>query len=267
MKTILLLVHDDAGQEARILAALDLARALDGNLHCLDVSMMPALVDCSYDGVAEAMLLQDERAREYDNKAKLEQRLKHEDVRWSWSDDTGPLAACIKDAAALTDLIVVNRKLDDFPYPDMRATAAEVIVKAGKPVVAVPDNARGFPVSGRALVAWDGSPPAIAALQAAIPLLKLAGSVVILEIDDGSVTTPAEEAAAHLAKYDIHPRVVRDFALSNPTHDILLVGVEVQRADYVVMGAFSHARATEAVFGGCSRAMLTRSTVPIFFAH
>jgi len=267
MKNILLLVHEDAGQEARLHAALDLTRALDGHLHCLDVSILTALVDCGYDGAGQAMLLQDERAREHGNKVKLEQRLEHEGVRWSWSEDTGPLAGCIGDAAGLSDLIVLNRKLDAFPYPDMRATAAEVIIKAGKPVIAVPDNAEGFPVSGRALVAWDGSVQATAALQAAVPLLKLAGSVVILEIDDGSVATPAEEAAAYLATYDIHSRLVRDFALSNPTHDILLLGVEVQRADYVVMGAFSHARATEAVFGGCSRAMLTKSPIPIFFAH
>jgi len=267
MKNVLLLVHDDAGQEARLQAALDITRGLDGYLQCLDVAMMPALVDCTYDGVGQAMLLADERAREYGNKLKLEERLEHEDVRWAWSDATGPLAGCIREAAALADLIVMNRKLDSFSYPDMRETAAEVVVKSRKPIVAVPDNVRSFPVTGRALVAWDGSPRATAALQAAVPLLRLAGSVVILEIDDGSVVTPADEAAAYLAKYDIHARVARDFALTNPTSDILLVGIEVQRADYVVMGAFSHMRSTEAIFGGCSRAMLTKSPVPLFLAH
>ena len=41
MKNILLLVHDDPGQEARVQAALDLTRALDGHLTCLDVAAMP----------------------------------------------------------------------------------------------------------------------------------------------------------------------------------------------------------------------------------
>lgn len=263
MKTILLLVHDDAGQEARLQAALDLGRALDGHVHCLDVAMLPVLDD----GVGEALLLQEQCAREHANKLKLEERLRHEDVPWSWADATGPIAACVAEAASLADVIVLNRRLDAFPYPDMREAAASVILKTGKPVVAVPDDARGFPVEGRALVAWDGSPRTAVALQAAISLLKLAASVTILEIADGWIETPAEEAAAYLAKYDITARLVRDYALSNPPADILLVGVQVQRADYVVMGAYSHARLTEAIFGGCTRAMLTRCPVPIFLAH
>jgi len=267
MKNVLLLVHDDAGQEARLQAALDLTRALDGHLQCLDVSLMPALADCPYDGVGQALLLQDERAREDENGTKLKQRLIHEDVRWDWFDATGSFVGCIRDEAAFADLIILNRALDGFPYPDMRETATEVVIKAGKPIIAVPDDAKGFPVAGRALVAWDGSAKATAALRAAVPLLQLAGSVVILEIDDGSVTKPAEEAALYLARYDIHARVVRDYAVSNPTHDILLLGVEIQRADYVVMGAYSHMCATEAVFGGCSRIMLTKSPVPVFLAR
>jgi nucleotide-binding universal stress UspA family protein len=263
MKTILLLVHDDAGQEARLQAALDLGRALEGHVHCLDVAMLP-VVD---DGFGEALLLQEECARERANKRRLEDRLRHEDIPWSWADETGPLAACVAEAAALADVIVLNRKLDAFPYPDMRETAGSVILKTGKPVIAVPDDASGFTVAGRALVAWDGSARTAVALQAAAPLLKLAASVVLLEIADGSIEIPAEEAAAYLSKYDINARVVRDYALSNPPSDILLVGVQIQRADYVVMGAYSHARLTEAVIGGCTRAMLTRSPVPLFLAH
>jgi len=267
MKNVLLLVHDDAGQEARLQAALDITRALDGHLQCLDVSLMPAMANCPYDGVGQAMLLQDERVREDGNKLKLKARLVREDVRWDWFDAIGSFARCIRDEAAFADLIILNRKLDSFPYPDMRETAAEVVIKAGKPIVAVPDEAKGFPVAGRALVAWDGSDAAMAALRAAVPLLRLAEAVVILEIGDGSVVTPAEEAAAYLARYDIHTRVERDFALATPTRDILLLGVEIHHADYVVMGAYSHMRATEAVFGGCSRTMLTKSPVPVFLAH
>jgi len=263
MKTILLLVHDDVGQEARLQAALDLGRALDGHIHCLDVSMLP-VVD---EGIGEALLLHQECAREHANKLRLGERLRHEGVPWSWADGTGSLAACVAEAAALADLVVLNRKLDAFPYPDMRETAGSVILKTGKPVVAVPDDVRGFPIAGRALVAWDGSPRTAVALQAAVPLLRLAASVTILEIADGSIETPAEEAAAYLAKYDVTARVVRDYALSNSPSDILLVGIQVRRADYVVMGAYSHARLTEAIFGGCTRAMLTKSPVPIFLAH
>jgi len=267
MKDILLLVHDDAGQEARLQVALDIARAVRGHLHCVDVSLMPVLADCTYDGIGEALLLQDERARESANKLQLERRLGGEDVPWNWVDLTGSFASCLADAAALVDLIVLNRKLDSFPYPDMRAAAREVLLRTGKPIVAVPDSVSRFPVNGRALVAWDGSAPSAAALQAAVPLLRYASDVLLFEIDDGSIRTPAEEAAEYLAHHDIHAQIVRDFALRERVGEILLVGVAIHGADYVVMGAYSHLRVTEALFGGVSRCMLSKGPVPVFLAH
>lgn len=90
MKNVLLLVHDDEGQEARLQAALDLTRALDGHLSCIDVALFPAMVGDIYSpGIAEAMLLTDEREREGKNKTALEARLAHEDVSWDWTDVTG----------------------------------------------------------------------------------------------------------------------------------------------------------------------------------
>ncbi len=48
MKNILLLVHDDEGQEARLQAALDLVRTLDGHLVCLDVTPFPVMAGDFY---------------------------------------------------------------------------------------------------------------------------------------------------------------------------------------------------------------------------
>jgi len=267
MKDILLLVHDDPGQESRLQCSLDVTRAVSGHLHCLDVSLMLPIPDCPYDGVGQALLLQDERTRESANKAKLEQRLAQEDITWSWVDATGGFSDCLKGAARLADLIVLNLALDNFPYPDMRRTAADVLLGTTKPVLAVPDSAHRFPLEGRALVAWDGSAPAASALQKATPLLRHAGEVVILEIDDGTIVTPATEAAEYLAHYDIRPHLIRDFALVHSVAETLLVDISVQHADYVVMGAYSHYRATEAIFGGVTRRMLLESPVPLLLAH
>ena len=75
MKTILLLVHEDEGQEARLQSALDVARVVDGHLKCLDVAVIPVFVGDFYSGAGEAMLLADERRNEADNRARIEARL------------------------------------------------------------------------------------------------------------------------------------------------------------------------------------------------
>jgi uncharacterized protein YrzB (UPF0473 family) len=99
MKNILLLVHDDAGQEARFQAALDIARGLAGHLTCLDVVQMPVMAG-DYDGMGSAMLLADEREREAGNRTALEARLAKEDVTWDWVDAVGDIADCITRASA-----------------------------------------------------------------------------------------------------------------------------------------------------------------------
>ena len=267
MKNILLLVHDDAGQEARLQAALDIGRALQGHLTCLDVAIVPSLVGADYVGDAGFnLLLADEREREATNRSVLEARLADEEVPWDWSDVIGELPRCLENASGLADLIVVNRELDGFPLPDMRTTAGELIVRSNKPVLAVPESLRRFDF-GAALVAWDGSPAAAAALRAAVPLLKLADRVVIVEIDDRSVIAPAEDAAAYLSRHDIHPIVQRVARSNAGTAQTLLDLAASGEFGYVVMGGFSHQRFLEALFGGVTRTMLGKSPVPLFLAH
>ena len=267
MKNILLLVHKDAGQEARLQAALDLVRALDGHLICLDVVELPAVVGEFEAGYAQAVIFADEQKREQKNRETIEARLAREDVPWNWLDATGDIAKALTDAAALADLIVVNRQLDDAFLPDMRSIAGEVTIDSGSAVVAVPEHARGFKVDGRALVAWDGSAESQKALQAAVPLLRLARGVTIFEVTDHAVEAPAEEAASYLSRHDIASVIVRRKAGLTPTSDMLLAEADADRAGYIVMGGFGHSRLVEAIFGGVTREMLGESPVPVILAH
>jgi nucleotide-binding universal stress UspA family protein len=265
MKNVLLLVHDDSGQEARLQAALDVVRAVEGHLTCLDVAMLPRLIGDAY-GVG-GLLLDEERQREGDNRQRLEQRLSVDGLPWNWIDTTGNISSCITDAAGLADLIVVNRKLDDFSAPDMRSVATHTLLTTDKPVLAVPECTRGVNLGGHAMIAWDGSDEATAALRASVPLLKLAKRVTILEIDDGSIATSGEEAASYLSQHDVGATLMSLQAQYPDAGDDILHQIKATRPDYVVMGGFGHGRIREAVFGGVSRRMLTESPVPLLMAH
>lgn len=266
MKNILLLVHDDQGQEARLQTALDLTRALEGHLICIDVSVPPAFVGDYYGASgAEAMLFADEREREDKNKRALEARLAHEDVSWDWMDYTGTLADGILEAATLADLIVLNRKLDAFPYPDMRDVASRILMHVRKPIVAVPDTLERFEL-GRALIAWDGQGASAVTMQACVPLLALASEVEIFTAQDGTGKTEPGEAAEYLSRYGVHASVkILEDGLHEPEQ---LIAEECARwhADYIVMGAYSHGRLMEA-FGGVTKSMLTNSKLPLILGH
>lgn len=266
MKNVLVLMHDDAGQEARFQAAVDLTRGLEGHLRCVDVAMAPAYMGDYADFGVSAALLADEQAREAENRSRMEPRLKVEDVPYDWIDQTGSIRDCVRAASALADLVVLNRELDGTSYPDMRELVGDAVIKTGKPIVAVPQNGTGFDLYGHAVVAWDGSRAAEAALQASIPLVKHAGTVTILVADEGELRVPAAAAAEYLSRHGMRPEV-RIVPVQRNVSDTILEAVAALKAAYLVMGGFGHSRFLEAAFGGVTRRMLAECPVPLVLAH
>lgn len=267
MKNILVLIHDDTGQEARLQVALDVTRMVDGHLMCLDVAIPPAaMTDDSLGGTVGVMLLADEISREASNRSRLERRLKHEDVSWEWAEKTGRIAPSLKEASRFADLIVVNRQLHDFPVPDMRAVAGEVIARSGKPVLATPDDERRLDTDC-AMIAWNGSASSMAALRYAIPLLARSERVVLIRVDDGTGDGSAEAAASYLSRYDIHVRIERVAPSAAGVGATLVEQAARHQAGYLVAGGFGHLRLAETLFGGVTRDLLTSAPCPIFMAH
>jgi len=267
MKNVFVLIHDDIGQEARLQAALDLVRALGGHLSCIDVIQVPVLVGDVYGFGGQAQLVELEREREGENRARVEARLIREGVSWSWTDAVGDVAPTVTGLSDLADIIVLNRKLEKAQAPDMQGITAAVMLGSHKPVLAVPDSSRGCNVGGHALIAWDGSSESASALRAAVPLLALAQRVTIVEVENGSVSAPASEAAVYLSRHGVHADVTGVATGGKGVAEVLVEQCRVQKADYLVMGGYGHSRVTEALFGGITRTMLGCCQVPLLLAH
>jgi hypothetical protein len=117
MKNVLVLMHDDAGQEARFQAALDITRALDGHLTCIDVSVTPALVTNGMDTTGVAILMADEQERETTNRTRMAARLDFEGVPYTWLDESGFLGPCVRENATMADIVVLKFPRPRFPRP------------------------------------------------------------------------------------------------------------------------------------------------------
>jgi nucleotide-binding universal stress UspA family protein len=263
MKNILVLIHDDPGQEARLQCALDVARAVEGHLTCLDVATMPVLLADYHTQYSEAVVLEEELKREQANRQRLEPRLRNEQVPYSWEEATGDPVESLLAAARLNDLIVVGShgKVGEGDKGDI---AARIVRRAARPILAVPHGAKALDLSGTALVAWDGSDPAEAALRAAVPLLKLAERVVLVAIDKDRAS--CEPAAAYCAREDVSVHLEVAPRGSGRVADELLDRIRLESADWLTMGAYGHSPLREALFGGTTRAMLKESPVPLFLA-
>lgn len=266
MKNVMVLVHDDDGQTARLQTALNLARALEGHLSCVDVTPTLVYGGNAYAGFGDPILLNDERETEARNKVEVTKLLEREGVQWDWVQATGDVADCLLEAGGLADLIVVSQALDEIAAPDMFAIASRLVMQARTPLVAVPEEANDFNAKGRALIAWDGQESAAATMRATIPLLQLASAVHLFMARDGAEKIEAEPAVTYLKRHGIYPSVeIIDDGLH---HADQLIVKEAQRwgADYLVMGAYNHGRMAE-IFGGVTKRMLKHSKIPMVIGH
>lgn len=265
MKNVLLLVHDDPGQEARLQVALDVTRALAGHLHCVDVTPVPLTADTPW-SMASGTILYDETESEAEHLAKLKQRLTDEDVPWTCEARRGGFASCLDVTAGTADLIIMNRAIPDNRV-DMRTIIGDILGRTEALVLAVPEEARMFDVSGPALVAWDGSKPVMRTIKRAVPLLALASGVTVFQAGDlPDEAISAQDAALYLARHGID-LVIETSADSKAPARQIVQAAERYDASYAVMGAYGHSRLKEAVFGGVSHEMLGTSGLPLLLGH
>ena len=188
---------------------------------------------------------------------------------WDWVHAVGDVADLVCHSVELSDIVVMNTDMKGTAIPEMRSAVSAATIKAKKPILAVPKGVLRFSASGLAIVAWDGSAPAVAALRAATPILAYASAVHIVEVDkfhEGGVA--AEDGAAYLSRHGIQAVVRREKTHGMmPVSEKLIELAERAKVDYFVLGAYGHSRFTEAVFGGVTRSMLIRSPVPLILAH
>jgi nucleotide-binding universal stress UspA family protein len=268
MKNILLLAHDDAGQEARLQCALDLTRTLNGHLTCLDVTQFPIVIQDFVTTAGAMMAFVDEQQREGENAARLRVRLAAEDVSWDFVEATGKVGEKLIELAPLADAIVISTRLASGDLPDMMSVASDLALKTRAVVLAIPEKTKRLALDRPALVAWDGSGPAIAAMRAAVPLLALASSVTLFTVDEDRDSPIAEDAARYLSRHGIVAEIKRKKSDGIFTPDVpIRVACDHLGVGLCVMGAYGHSRRIEDIFGGVTRRMLVKTDYPLLIAH
>jgi nucleotide-binding universal stress UspA family protein len=271
MKTILLHIHDDSGQESRMQAAFDIARATGAHISCHQVTPLADIVTAdiyggSYMSPADIDLI---RQQEEDARVAIAARMQREGVSWDWRHNDGEVVQCLLSASRLVDAVVVTlpvqgRRSFDDPLP----IVAGLAISSRAPVIAVPVATRGFSCLGRAMVAWDGSHEAAVALCAARPLLSLAGEVHVVTVEEKTKRDfPPIEASEYLSRYGIKSEIHEWPSKGRSIEEALTAAAAELKVDWIAMGAFGHSRLRETIFGGVTRYMLSESRVPLLLAH
>lgn len=138
---------------------------------------------------------------------------------------------------------------------------------SGKPVLLVPRTMTNFSAE-RVLIAWNASTEGSRAVTQAIPILQQAQEVVIATSQSSAQYKPgADELIKYLQRHGIKA-VSKSFDTGRRSAgEAILTLADSLKTDLLVMGAFTHPRVHEQIFGGVTWHMVQSAKIPIFMQH
>ncbi len=275
-KTFLAIIQNEDDIDRVLGFAVPLASAAKGHLIGLHTEAIP-IAYSSPVGFPEAEFMQATSDVNTKRAAELEAEFRRQVEAAGLSHDWRSLESFSGDSgvsglssARSVDLVVVAQ-----PSPDAAAPAADVetlIFESGRPVIISPHNGTSKTDFRRILVAWNSSREASRAVFDALPLILAADSCEILVIDPEdnparSADKAGEGIAANLRRHGATVSVTRLESGRRGIDDIIEERVAEHGFDLVVLGAYSHSRLREFLFGGVTRSVLKSMSVTTFMSR
>jgi nucleotide-binding universal stress UspA family protein len=169
------------------------------------------------------------------------------------------------------DLIIAAQADRDWDFSLLMDFPEQLALGSGRPVLVIPYVGRYPAVGSRVVIAWKPSREAARAVFDAMPLLREAQAVHILEIKDreeAETRLPAGTSLAEtLGRHGVKAEVRTSIAVDIGVGDELLSRAADLDADLLVMGAYGHARFREIIFGGTTRYIAQHMTLPTLFSY
>jgi len=164
-----------------------------------------------------------------------------------------------------TDMVLISRRYAEPPSAPHRR-AGNAILHSRVPVLFLPQARRPRLIGSRALIVWDGSQSAAAALASAAPLLRRARQVMLVDAYPDRHGIDVAHAADLVRSLPGERQLdVTGQWLERPA--ALMQLAQLCRADYLVMGGFGRWRALpDILYGDCDSAFL-RTPVPLLLGH
>ena len=268
-RTILVELRDEPASDARVRTASSLARRFGAELVGIHVATLPTM-PAGLGGVSAYVDAEVIEAQRQANKAVQER------VQRAFDQARDPAipglmllledlyGTALAEAARTVDLTILGPARAEGESLVSLPPADEVLIHAGGPVIILPPGPANLPPS-RVVLGWNGSRQAARALKDALPLLAVAQEAVVLTLGEDEPAS-LEAAAAMLGRHGVKARVERRPEQGATGRQLLSVAGELG-ADLLVMGAYSHSRLREAIFGGATHDVLDEARLPVLFGY
>jgi nucleotide-binding universal stress UspA family protein len=179
------------------------------------------------------------------------------------------LADHLATMARGADLIMTS-SASDGPFNAARQISlGDLLMQAGRPVLVVAAAPTPFRMDS-VVIAWKDSREARRAAADALPLLKAAKHVSVVEIaakgDLEAARSRLGDVTGWLGRHGIAADLHARTSIGDDAAD-LHAFAEERGADIVVAGAYGHSRLREWALGGVTRSLLSRTALTSFVSH
>ena len=164
--------------------------------------------------------------------------------------------------ARAADLIVCARRHSDSWGLHSHADPGDVLMKAGRPVLVVPDNLVRLDASN-VLIAWKDTRESRRAVLDALPFLERAKKVIVAGVCERNDESERQargqvaDVAGFLSRHGVKASTaVRKHGNDAPAAALIDLA-EIQEAGLIVAGGYGHTRFREWVFGGVTLELLS----------
>jgi nucleotide-binding universal stress UspA family protein len=169
-----------------------------------------------------------------------------------------------------SDLVVIGQR--ELQELNGYASPRKLLLSSGAPIQVIPSGWKSESIGNNILVGWNASREARHAIADALPFLVAASSVTLLVVDSDERggrhgEEPGADIALYLARHGARVEVEQVSSQGFPVADIILSHAANHGVDLIVIGAYSHARSIETLFGGVTRTVLKHAAVPVLMSR
>ena len=250
--------------------AIFLADACDAHLiglHAEAVTMTPVVMPMEIPDPVTIQALQDMAHEEtLTIEQQFRQRLAANGATGEWRSllaSAGYNTSGVIETARCADLIIAAQ--GDPKSPEGFRDLDGFLFESGRPVLMVPNILSQPKPFRRVLIAWNGSREATRATFDALPFLKKADEVEIFTVDPDDTATQTgaiagAEIAATLARHGVKATLSVGEAHGMSRSAVIENRLSDSSIDLLVMGAYTHSRLWQMLFGGTTKTLLESMT-------
>lgn len=274
IRELLVVLRAGRADPCELAVATELARTHRAFVRalCIAEPAPPSLAECYVIGAAAVADVVDRRALEIDRRieqshAAFRAGLDQAGADGDWTCLEGADTIEATRHARLTDLVILARP--DEGDAEAARLAEAFLIEGGAPCLLVPRDGPADANFSRILIAWNGTPEAKHAIDAALPLLRRADAVELVIVGDPPGTRMHDRADAvqvYLARHGVDAAILRIAAAHNPAVPIL-ARCRSFKAQLLVAGVYGHPPLAEAILGGATRSILHEAPIPVLFAR